>query len=85
MQAAQKVFPMNEALNGIPLTKEIHVEGMVHTAYNTKLAFELQKIITNKGANMSPQVARGELEILVSKIRIWIDGNPGENINNITF
>lgn len=76
---------MNDALNGIPLPRNIHIEGMVHSAYNEKINLQLQKIITNRGTNVSPSVAKQDLEGLISKIRLWINNNPGVNINNISF
>lgn len=86
MQAAAKLdFHMNKALNGIPLPPNIHVEGMVHSDYNTQIGIELQKIITRKGSNISPADAKEELELLISKIRTWIDNNPGVNLNTISF
>ena len=76
---------MNDALNCIPLPRNIHIEGMVHSAYNEKINLQLQKIITNRGTNVSPSVAKQDLEGLISKIRLWINNNPGVNINNISF
>ncbi len=84
-KAADYGFHMNEALNGIGLAKSVHIEGIVHTHYNTKVAQELQEIITRRGMNMSPDVAESELIGLISKIRTWINANPGVNLNNITF
>lgn len=76
---------MNKALNGIPLAKEIHVEGMVHEAYNSKIAYELNQVVLRNGNNISGPTAKAELESLISKVRTWIVNHPGENINNITF
>ena len=84
-KAAQEGFHMNEALNGIPLPKEIHVEGMVHSAYNTKISYELNQVLLTHGNNISAQTAKAELEFLISKVRTWIVNHPGENINNIMF
>jgi hypothetical protein len=84
-KAAEYGFHMNEALNGIGLAKNIHVEGIVHSHYNTKVAQELQEIINRRGMNLSPEVAESELIGLISKIRTWINANPGVNLNNITF
>jgi len=57
----------------------------VHSVYNTKVSLELHDIITKKGQNITPQVAEEELIKLINKIKVWINNNPGFNLNNITF
>jgi hypothetical protein len=76
-------FHMNEALNGIALAKEVHVEGVVHSIYNTRVHTALEEIAQRHGSNLTPVIARQELEGLVGKIRTWIQNNPGVNLNNI--
>jgi hypothetical protein len=40
-------------LNGIPLEKSIHVEGMAHPAYNNRVLEELGKINRRYNFNIS--------------------------------
>ncbi|WP_256010321.1 AHH domain-containing protein [Desertivirga xinjiangensis] len=68
-KAANHGFHMNEALNGIPLPKSVHVEGMVHNAYNTTIQNKLSAITTFHGANLTPKIAKTEFKNLISKIR----------------
>jgi hypothetical protein len=88
VQAAAKTgnpFHMNELLNGIALDKSIHIEGMVHAAYNTRVANALQVLKTNLGPNINPLEARQELGNLINNIRTAIQQNPGVSLNNIIF
>lgn len=76
---------MNEALNGIPLPKEIHMEGMVHAAYNEKIRVKLLQIETTLGNNLTPPNAKAALTNLLDDIRTAIINNPNVNLNNINF
>lgn len=79
-------FHMNELLNGIALDKSVHVEGIVHTMYNSVIETELNKIVSryaNNGVTLTPDLARIELEGLIGKITSWIQQHPGVNLNNI--
>lgn len=76
---------MNDLLNGIPLEKSIHVEGMAHPAYNNRVREALREIDQRYNSNISPEDAGKEIGILVSKIRKAIIENPGVNLNQIIF
>ena len=58
---------------------------MVHSTYNTTVANKLNKIVTDYGANLTPQIAESELKNLISQIRNWIVNHPGQNINNLVI
>ncbi len=38
---------MNEALNGIGLSKNVHIEGIVHNIYNNKIRQRLDALPNN--------------------------------------
>lgn len=79
-------FHMNELFIGIALDKSIHVEGMVHTVYNSVVETELNKIVSryaDNGVALTSDLARSELEGLIRKIASWIQQHPGVNLNNI--
>ena len=77
---------MNEALNGIPLPKNVHVEGMVHAEYNKKVTKALQDIFDKNGRDaMTPERAREKIVELINKIRITIQNNPNVPINQLNF
>jgi len=81
-------FHMNELLNGIALEKSVHIEGMVHTSYNSAVQAKLNSIISDyasSGKTLTPELARTEIEALIVKIRNWIQQNPGVNLNNIVI
>jgi hypothetical protein len=78
-------FHMNEFLNGIALDRAIHIEGMVHSAYNTKVEAALLDIVQRNAGNLTPAIAKQELEALAQRIRTAIVQNPGVNLNNISF
>jgi hypothetical protein len=82
---SSKEFHMNDLLNGIPLEKSIHVEGMAHPAYNNRVREALREIDQRYNSNISPEDAGKEIGILVSKIRKAIIENPGVNLNQIIF
>ena len=82
---SKKEFHMNDFLNGIPLEKSIHVEGMAHPAYNNRVREALREIDQRYNSNISPEDAGKEIGILVSKIRKAIIENPGVNLNQIIF
>jgi hypothetical protein len=79
----QNAFHMNDLINGIALDKSVHVEGMIHLHYSNKIKAKLIDIQNNLGPNIDPAAAKFELESLITKIRNWIQQNPGVNINNI--
>ncbi|MBV9986762.1 MAG: AHH domain-containing protein [Chitinophagaceae bacterium] len=88
VQAAAKApgtsaFHMNQALNGIALPSAVHVEGMVHDIYNTRVHTALDAIYAKYGTSLTPAIARQEIETLIDKINTWIANNPGVNLNNI--
>ena len=83
--SSTNTFHMNELLNGIALDKTVHVEVFAHPVYNSKVFAELERIKGNYGSNLTPLVARQELETLIGKIRNWIQQNPSVSIENITF
>ena len=82
---SKKEFHMNDFLNGIPLEKSIHIEGMAHPAYNNRVLEELGKINQRYNFNISPEDAGKEIEILISRIRKAIIENPGVSLNQIIF
>lgn len=88
VQAAAKgtnPFHMNELLNGIPLDKSVHIEGMVHDVYNNNVNAALEAIRTQLGSNINPTNARQAIEALIVQIKAAIAANPGVNLNNIIF
>ena len=78
-------FHMNNALNGIPLSKSVHVEGMAHPAYNTAVNNALDAIVNRYGSSLTPTIAKQELDVLIGKIKNWINTNPGVNLDNIVI
>ena len=70
---------MNEALNGLPLPKSVHIEGMVHSVYNNKV----RKRLDDLPDNLTPAEAENALIDLMSDIRAWIQTHPNQNLNNI--
>jgi hypothetical protein len=78
-------FHMNNALNGIPLPKNVHVEGMAHPGYNTAVETALNIVENRYGSSLTPAIAKQELDVLVAKIKNWIYTNPGANLNNIVI
>jgi hypothetical protein len=82
---SKKEFHMNDFLNGIPLEKSIHVEGMAHPAYNNRVLEQLGKINRRYNFNISPEDAGKEIEILISRIRKAIIENPGVSLEQIIF
>jgi hypothetical protein len=71
-------------INNTLSKKDIHVEGMVHSGYNSKVNLKLQQILFDHGGtNISPAIAEQELIALTNQIRIWIINHPGVNLNNI--
>lgn len=82
---SSKEFHMNDLLNGIPLEKSKHVEGMAHSAYNNRVLEELGKINRRYNFNISPEDAGKEIEILISRIRKAIIENPGVSLEQIIF
>lgn len=79
---SSKSFHMNEALNGIPLSKSIHVEGRAHTAYNARVAAALNAI---EARNLNADDTYDELMLLISRIRTAIINHPGVHLNDIIF
>ena len=68
-------------INNTLSKKDIHVEGMVHSVYNTKVGQRLNSL----PSNLTPAQAEAALIDLVNDIRIWINSNPGINLNNIVL
>lgn len=59
---------------------------MVHTAYNAAIEAKLNKIVSDyaiNGTTLTPALARIEIEALITKVKTWIQQNPGVNLNNI--
>jgi len=79
----QNPFHMNEAINGFALDAVRHNGS--HNAYNTLVYNKLQQIANTYGNNLTPQIARQELEQLLNSIRTAITNNPNTHINNLAF
>ncbi len=74
-------FHLNEALNGIPLKKEVHNGS--HPNYDAQVQKRLTEILDDYGPNIAPNDAYDELVDLVNDIRIWISNNPNTPIDEI--
>jgi hypothetical protein len=80
-------FHMNDIVNGIPLPKNLHVEGMVHKNYNDNVKAKLliiKNTLTNSN-QLTPQNAKLAIENLINDIRLAIRNNPNVNINQLNF
>jgi hypothetical protein len=73
---------MNERTNGIPLLHAAHNGN--HSTYSSKVEAKLDQIDLDY-PNISPELAREKLDLLIQNIRNWIAANPGVNINNIVL
>ena len=73
-------FHINEFNNGINMSYLYHNGS--HPTYTTEVRLAMDRIYN---ANMTPQAAQQELQLLIERIRNAINSNPTTNINNIQF
>ncbi len=72
-------FHLNEAFNGIPLSRTVHNSG--HPNYIIRVRQALDAI----PANLGPFTTRTEVDKVINRIKAAIAANPNTNIDNLIF